>query len=390
MATASAQARRASGRARSALRERLEARREEIEAAALTRVRAISDPAEVADPAYAEGLRAAVRAAVAYGIETTGREGSDHPIPVHLLAQARTAARAAIPLDTVLRRYFAGYSLLGHFILEEAGREGLDDGAELKRLLGVHAGLFDRLLAAVGEEHARETEARRASAGGRAAARIKGLLEGTMIDTAEIPYDFDARHIGIAFAGSPEAERILRELAKRIDCRLLLLPHEGAALSAWFGARRSLDPAELGELLASRLPAECVHALGEPGEGLVGWRLTYRQALAALTVARHGTELPVRYADVLMLAAALKDELLAESLRGLYLTPLKAERDGGAVLRETLLAYLGCKRNSASAAAILGLTRQAVNYRLRLIEERIGRPLSTCASEIEVALRLPP
>ena len=202
--------RRVVGHVRSVLRERLEARRAEIEAAALTRVRAIADPAEVADPAYAEGLRAAVEAAVAYGIEATGRTPDEAPpIPVALLAQARMAARSGIPLDTVLRRYFAGYSLLGYFQIEEASRDGLIEGPELQRLIAAQAGVFDRLLAAIGEEHARESELRHTTSERRHTERIERLLAGEPLDPAGIAYEFDGWHLGL-LADGPGAERHVR------------------------------------------------------------------------------------------------------------------------------------------------------------------------------------
>lgn len=378
------------GRARAVLRERLEARREEIEAAALTRVVAISDPAEVSDPAYAQGLRAAVAAAIDYGIQTTGREGPDPPIPVALLAQARMAARAGIPLDTILRRYFSGYSLLGYFILEEAGAAGLTDGDELKRLLGAHAGLFDRLLAAVGEEHGRETEALRPSAERRRAERIERLLAGEPIDASEIPYAFECWHLGLVAEG-PGAERLLRRLAAGIECRLLTVPREGEALWAWLGTRDRLDPGELlgsPALAGSGAERGAALALGEPGEGLEGWRLTHRQAAAVLPVALGARGVPVRYADSALLASIAKDEMLVVSLQELFLEPLRSERDGGETARRTLRAYFAAGQSVSSAAAALGVKRHTVTRRLRAIEQRIDRPIATCAAELEAALRL--
>ena len=373
------------------LRERLQARQGEIEAAALARTRAIADPAEVADPAYAEGLRAAVAAAVAYGIETTGREGQEPPIPIALLAQARMAARAGIPLDTVLRRYFAGYSLLGYFILEEATNAGIADGDELKRLLGAHAGLFDRLLAAVGEEHAREAETLTLSTGERRRAeRIERLLAGEPVDTSGIAYDFEGWHVGVAAAG-PGAERVLRDLAAEHDCRVLIVPGSDGTAWAWLGSRRRPDPHELLDKLGPGRDAggpPLALALGEPAEGLAGWRLTHRQAAAALPMSECEGGKLVCYADVALLTAIVHDDVLADSLRRLYLEPLARERDGGLVSRETLRAYIAAQANASSAAAMLAISRQAVAKRLRVVEERIGRPIGACLSELDAALRL--
>jgi DNA-binding PucR family transcriptional regulator len=67
---------------------------------------------------------------------------------------------------------------------------------------------------------------------------------------------------------------------------------------------------------------------------------------------------------------------------------LEAERDGGEVAIETLCAYFAAERNVSSAAIGLGVQRHTVTNRLRAIEERIGRPLSTWAAEIETLLCL--
>jgi len=380
--------RRSESKTRSDLRARLGARREEIEAAALTRVRAIEDPERASDPAYAEGLRAAVASALDYALEAIGSGGENGPPPpVGLLAQARLAARNGVSLDTVLRRYFAGYTLLGYFTIEEAGKDGLMDPTELKRLLAVQASLFDRLLAAIGEEHARESQARLRSTGRRQAERIIRLLEGELIDTAEIAYDFEGHHLG-AVASGPHAEEAIRSLAEPRDCRLLTVERREGTVWAWLGTRTGPEAFALGALASAPLPEGTALSLGEPGEGLAGWRLTHRQAVAALPVALRSGEGAVRYRDVALLAAALKDEVLAESLRELYLRPLEGERDGGLVLRETLRAYLAAGRSLSAAASTLSVNRRTIGSRLRRTEEKIGRPFRAVLADLEITLRL--
>jgi hypothetical protein len=85
--------------------ERLAARRGEIEGAALTRVQAISDPTRGQDPEYVAGLREAVAAGVDYALAAVTAPSRRRPpavaVPAPLLAQARYAARSAVPLDTV-------------------------------------------------------------------------------------------------------------------------------------------------------------------------------------------------------------------------------------------------------------------------------------------------
>jgi DNA-binding PucR family transcriptional regulator len=96
----------------------------------------------------------------------------------------------------------------------------------------------------------------------------------------------------------------------------------------------------------------------------------------------------VRYGDVVLQAALLRDELLASSLQSLYLTPLEEERGGGEVLRQTLRAYFAAERHVSSAAAALRVDRHTVARRLSAVEDRLGRPLGHCLSELEAALRL--
>jgi hypothetical protein len=121
---------------RATLHDRLLGRREEIEAAILTRVYSVADPTEVGDPSYAEGLRAAVASALDYWLAAI-ECGEDRvpPVPASLLVQARIAARSGVSLDTVLRRYFVGYMLLGDFLIEEAEAGKLLRGGALKELL---------------------------------------------------------------------------------------------------------------------------------------------------------------------------------------------------------------------------------------------------------------
>jgi hypothetical protein len=374
--------------ARAAVQARLYARREEIEQAVLTRVFAVSDSGGTPDTEYTEGIRAAVAAAIDYGLAAVrlGELRSPAPPPA-LLAQARLAARNGINLDTVLRRYFAGYALVADFLVEEAEQAGTLSGPELQQLLRSQAALLERIVGAVSEEHARESATRLSTTEERRAERVERLLAGELIDVTELPYDFEGCHVGTIVSG-PEAVGTLRGLAGSMGRRLLAVRREEGAVWAWLGGRRPIDPVELQRLASVAIRPPLSMTIGEPASGLAGWRLTHQQARAAVPIALRGPEPVVRYADVALLAAVLQDRLLATSLRELYLVPLEGERDGGEMLRETMRAYFATSGNISSAATALGVRRQTVTNRLRMIEERLGRDLNTCAAEMEAALRL--
>jgi hypothetical protein len=375
-------------RERADLVARLRARQPEIEDAILTRVVAIDDPTEVMDPAYVQGLAAALEAALGYGF--TGIERGEErvsPIPLAVLAQARLAARNGVGLDTVLRRYFAGYTVVGNCLIEEAEHENWG-GATLTRLLRLQAETFERLISAIGREFQRANREDRYETGSRRRRRlVEELLAGQRSEAAELRYGFETWHLGLIAVG-PSAGQSVGAMARSLDAHPLLLERDHETVWAWLGGGRVLerDHFELPRHLHPSIGVRLV--VGEPARSLAGWRLTHRQAVAAFAVARRGAAPLVRYRDVALLAAAHRDELLRSSLEQVFLMPLSAGRDGGAVLRVTLDAYFAAGRNVASAAATLGVSRQTVNSRLRSAEERLGCSLESCATELHTALQL--
>ena len=372
--------------ARATLAARLRARWAEIEQAAMARLYAVAAPPKAPGPEYLEGLRAAAGAALEYLLDAVelGEERSPPP-PAEVLIQARQAARCDVSLDTVLRRCFAGYTLFGDFLMQEAEDSEELKGSVMKCLLRSQAALFDRLVASVTDEYTREAETRLSSTAGRRAERIERLLAGELLDTPDLNYDFGAHHLGVLAKG-PGAAEALRGFSGALDRRLLLVEREEETVWGWLGGRRALGSEELVARLPSAWPEQVRLALGEPAQGLEGWRLSHRQAKATLPIALRSPDKVTRYGAVALLASALQDDLLTVSLREIYLAPLERERDGGALARATLRAYFDADGNSASAAAALGVTRQTVNNRLRTVEELIKKPLGRAAAALELAL----
>jgi PucR C-terminal helix-turn-helix domain/GGDEF-like domain len=367
---------------------RLRGRLRELRSEIATRVYAISDPYDVMDPAYLQSLDSALAAAIDLRLAVLEAGQRRAPaIPPILLEQARLDARDAVSLDTVLRRYFAGNALFGDFLVEEAERAEVPNPV-LRRLLGAQATLSDRLLAAVSAEYTQEAKRYPSSSAERRRECAKSLLAGELVDHSELGYDLDGHHLALMAKGegAPEAMRVL---AGRLDRRLLAITREEKPIWAcWLGGRRPLEVEQalqaLGEIPLDRV----LVTVGEPGEGLSGWRLSHRQAKAALPIAERRGQAIVRYADVTLLASVLRDDLAATSLRQLYLEPLERTRDGGEVARRTLRAYFAAERNISSTAAALGVDRRTVTNRVRAVEDLFGRPLKEFAADLETALRL--
>ena len=373
---------------RTALAARLRERLAEIQGAIATRVYSISDPRNVADPSYLQGLNGALAAAIEYRLAVLeAGERAAPAIPTALLGQARLDARDGVSLDTVLRRYFAGNVLFGDFLVNEAERAEVPSSA-LRSLLATQATVGDRLIAAVSAEYAREAENRPTSPAERRRETVKGLLAGELVDHSELGYELDGHHLALMAKGEG-AEDLIRDLAGAVDRRLLAVQREEEPTWAcWLGGRRQLTSERALAALPGEIPAGVFVTVGEPGEGLSGWRFSHRQAKAALPIAERRAQSLVRYPDVALLAAIAGDDLIASSLRQLYLAPLERARDGGKVSRETLRAYFAAERNVSSTAAALGVDRRTVRNRLGAIEDLLGRPLKGAEADLEIALRL--
>lgn len=361
--------------------------RPEIQREALNRICSIGDPANVPDPEYAEGLRTSVNEALDYAIEAIGSGRVDLPIPVSLYGQARLAARNGIALDTVIRRYLAGNGVIAERLQSRQFVARNKTSASMERAIRHLAVLLDRLVEAVSDEYRREAENRTRSKSGRRSERIEKLLAGMPLDAQDLEYDLESWHVGMIAVGAG-AELGVRRLAKARDMRLLQISRNHETAWAWLGGRSSPSAVDLQRLAVEQLPADVCLALGEPAKGLDGWRLSHRQAAAALRVALRRGDRILRYAEVPLLASILQDDVLAASLRQLYLAPLENDRDGGLTARTLLRTYFERDRNVTSTALALGMSRQTITARLQAIEERLQCPLHRCGAELEMALDL--
>ncbi len=371
---------------RSGLVARLRLRSAELEDAIFEAAKALSAPAEKEDAEYRAGLRATVAEAVTYVFGSIERGGEwDGEIPAAAAAQARRAARSRVGLDTVLRRYAAGDRLIGEFIMDESDRFPSE---ALREILRSHGPQVDRLLAAVAAEYMDEREAMRRSPAQRLAERVQRLLTAdSPHDAAALDYDLDAWHLGLIVTGS-RADVAARTLAAGLNRKALVVGRGGDNAWAWLGGAEPLAVADVERYLSAGVLGDVTLAAGEPRSGLEGWRLTHHEAQAAREVMLRRPQRFSRASEVLLLAAVLRDELLANSLHETYVAPLDAHGDSGTDLRETVRAYFAAGFNAATASAALGVDRHTVQRRLRKVEEALGRLLHTCHAEVEVALSL--
>jgi PucR-like helix-turn-helix protein/diguanylate cyclase with GGDEF domain len=367
--------------------ERLRARRSEIEGAIFAHVGDADrfGPAGGDDPEYVAGLHASVAAALEYilaGIEH-GEEWPG-PIPSVAVEQAQRAARHGVGLDTVLRRYVAGQRLMSEFIMAEA--DGLPM-RELHRVLALQGMLVERLIAGVSSEYECEDRRVGASLEQRRSERVRRLLASEPVDMAELDYDFDAWHLGVIATGG-RAQLAVRGLQTALRRQSLSVSHGRQTVWAWLGGKHRLEAAEIERVVTGKGLSGVSLTVGEPAEGMRGWRVTHRQAQEALLVALRRPQSVTRFADVALLVPWLEDPARARSMVEIYLSPLDSLGDDGHALRETLRAYFAAGHSIEATAAELVRDRGTVRRRLRRIEQVLGCPVDTRQAELVVAMRL--
>jgi hypothetical protein len=390
--------------------QRLRARQSEIEDAIFLGVReAVPEPGGEVDTDYVAGLRTAVAAAVEFGF--AGLERGEEPsgeIPAAAVAQARLAARSGVGLEAVLRRYIVGHALLWDFVMQEADRvERAGRASGLREMARAQAALLDQLVIGVTREHVAELQRAGRSREQRVFEWVRlrlasgGLGDSVSREVGELDpdYDLDGEHLGVIARGTG-CEEAVRGLARALDRRVLCVRPGAGTVWAWLGGRQALSSGVFERALSIRgdRPAgdlkdvvgegDVSFVVGEPARGLEGWRLTHRQAQAALLVSLRRPRLLTRYVDVALLAAALGDDTLAPSLTEIYLSPLEDVRGSGPVLREALRAYFAAERSASAAAVALKIARSTFESRLRTIEERLECSLRSCPVELEVASQL--
>jgi hypothetical protein len=363
------------------LADRLRSLRPEIEGAFLARIASLPDAEISDDPEYFQGLRSAVSAGADYCFAVVEAvDGAPPPIPAPIIQQARLAARNSVGLQGVIRRYTAGAHLFDCFVLEEI------DPADWERLHRSRADALDLLLATVSAEYERENARRISHSGARRLKCVQRLLNGELVDSATLDYDFDLNHVGLIAKGV-DAPSALRHFAKQVDCRLLWVRPDDETTWAWLGRTQEID-SSLNAALSSIWDLNLPLAIGEERPGLTGWRESHRHAQHVLLITKRGISPIARYRGDALLASLLRDEVLATMLWSRFIGPFLDLGERGGALRRTLRVYLETNRNGASAATTLGVSRQTVANHLCTIEDVIGTPLSEAGPELELALRL--
>lgn len=371
--------------ARRALASDLQSRQQEIELELLLAIPdELRDPLEGADADFASAQERAISAALDYALKTlAGARDRSDSVPTPILEQAQRSARHSVGLDTVLSLYVVGRELLGAVVATESVRFGAEVGLAAQAVLG---SLLQQLIPAVTRAHQSEADRLRRSRCQHRAARVRRLLEGGLVDVAPLSYDFAGWHTALIVTGggAAHAQAALRELGRQA----LFVAQDDGAVWVWLRDSKPVASADIERSVRQAAVPRAAFAIGEPGFGLAGWRLSHRLAQEARRVAIAAPQVVTTYASVGVLAPWVLDRARAIAFVEVHLGPLTAMRDGGAYARETLREIFKAAYQIEAAAAALKVDRGTLRQRLARIEQQLGFALPTRQAELEIALRL--
>lgn len=371
--------------ARLELAGRLRKRSPVIEESLFDCVKTMSDSHQYEVAEYTAVLRDAIAAVLHTSLTELEQPGKVEEIPAAVAALARQDAQCGVGLEAVIRRCMAFDRRMTEFIVEEA--EGMSAKA-LRQVMQAWGAHVDQLVQFVSREHDRELDRLHQSPGQRLVEWVQRVLDGEdPVEEKGDTYRFDACHLAMIVSAGIQTHEIHR-FAVRLEAQSLIVPQADNGHWVWLGRQRPISYAEVKRQLSTESNPDFAVALGESRWGITGWRVSFREAQAALQVLKHQSRKVVRCGQVALVAALMRDELLCRALVDAYLRPLDGPGNTGSTLRKTLRAYFTAGGNTAAAAASLGVDRHTIHRRLRKVEERLDEFVDSCHAELEIALQV--
>jgi DNA-binding PucR family transcriptional regulator len=182
----------------------------------------------------------------------------------------------------------------------------------------------------------------------------------------------------------------MSNLVARSEAQGFLIHLHGASRwVGWLRFARHPSGAVLDQITQVLAKVPVVATIGEPGEGLIGFRQSRSDALEAAGLRQRFPRLPsvLRFRDVRLEALLMRDEESARRFVVDELGELAGIGERLAIARETLLTWL-VTGSSSQAAAALWIHENTVRVRTAQAEEMLPGELRTRRAEVLAALRL--
>lgn len=360
-------------------------------------------PDIAADPMLVSDLHSSTSSQWRAFLNNVRRSEHGLELPEPAVDLARSLARRGKEVGVLLKVYLTAHHAVFDFLGDIVDNLEETDPARdqvLKFLWGRADRWMDESIEQLTEIFFEEREHVMEGTRARRAEIIDALIAGEDVDSAEAGRVLGQSVLGwhTAFivwageAGTATSDALHAHAEKVAGC----LP--GGQLFASLAGSRDLwcwlsGPCEpdagLRDRIAS-LPAGSLRvALGLPAPGALGFRSSHVEARAAQQLGTMAPYAPgfIDYRDVEILCLAGERP---EALRRMV------HREVGALcgpdrnlvpIRETVLAYFGCRTNVEATAKQLFVHPNTVRYRLARAEELLGHPLAERARQVELALQ---
>ncbi len=328
-------------------------------------------------------------------------------VPSEAARYAEAFVHRRFPVRALLRTYLVGHAELWRTWSITVCDAGLSHDVERAVLERTSAQMFrfmEGLTVAIVEIY--ETERTRWS---RSMAALRAdivrivLDEGPLdIDAAErtMLYDLRQAHVAVVVwtahedtTGDRRHDDVWSGLVETAGVpRVLAVPAGRNVTWGWLGGTEDGLSELVDALHGWPVPIAGVGvALGEPGRGIVGFRGSHHQALRVRRVVEMGSRdlsKAWRFGVLAVPALTSMDAEMASFFVRRYLGSLADGDDAAARLRATLAVYFEEGESRSATASRLGIHVNTVAYRVRQIEELLGRPMTKDRLEVQLALRL--
>jgi DNA-binding PucR family transcriptional regulator len=324
--------------------------------------------------------------------------------PAAAVDYARRLAQHGVPIAALLRTYRLGQAAFQQAVLGAIAQADLDSAtvaAAAEELSTVAFAYVDRISEEVVAAYQQERDDWMRNRTAARSARVSALLGNNVADLVEVEktlnYRLDQVHLALVAWSATTAsgadrlarvERVVVQLAQDLagPRAPLTVVRDESTVWAWL-PRANASPVTVAA------PADdgVRIALGDPAAGAEGFRRSHRQArqarLVAMTADAEVQQPVTAWADVGAVALMCADrDALADWVRD-TLGGLAGQDESMTRLRETLSTFLAAGGSFTSAAQLLHMHKNTVQYRVRKAEEALGRPLTARRRDVELALQ---
>ncbi|MCB0870404.1 MAG: helix-turn-helix domain-containing protein [Solirubrobacterales bacterium] len=339
-------------------------------------------------------------------------EGGNDPknlsLPEATRAFAVLGAHQNTPLPPLLRAYRVGHqagweaihAMINELVADPEERDQLSEMVSSWLFAFIDAA---SCLAEIAYNDERERWIRTVSAS--RAETIATILEGGEIEagtaSARLGYELDRNHLAfiawfdeVGLVENPfnVLELAITETAESIDLgKPLIHPLGMGAMAGWVGSHGEISEIPAAAGFGPEVGRGVLIAIGEPDSGLDGFLRSHQLAAAARRVAGLTGREPgslTTYREVAVTALTTVDLDQAIQFAHRRLGELADKGPTPARLRETLVAYLDEGASHGRAAHRLGIHENTVRYRVRQVEETLGRTIDPGDLDLRVALSL--